>query len=266
MKYAFLGVGNMAGAIIGGMTSSSAACSDILLYDCDSGKYAAYTGKGFTCCGSAPQAVEAADYIFLSVKPQNFPELLDEIKKSGIDLAGKTFVSIAAGISTGYIRSALGYPAAVIRTMPNTPLLIGHGVTAICRGDGVTDEAFECIKNVFASSSSVYILDESEMNRVIAATSSSPAYVYLFIKSIYEAAQKQGLDYEGMRESICDMVIGSAELVRQSPKSFDELIAMVTSKGGTTQKAMDVFAAHDFTSMMSEAMQACTDRADELGK
>ncbi len=266
MKFAFLGVGNMAGAIIGGITSGGTECSDILLYDCDKEKYTPYLGRGFVCCDSAESAVCGADYIFLSVKPQNFAELLGAIKDSGVSLEGRTFISIAAGISTGYIREALGCPAAVIRTMPNTPLLIGRGVTALCRGEGVTDEAFECVKNVFATGSSVYILDESEMNRVISATSSAPAYVYLFIKSVYDAAIAQGLDYEGMRESICDMVIGSAELVKQSPKTFDELISMVTSKGGTTQRAMDVFASHDFAGIMKEAMQACTDRADELGK
>ena len=259
-KFAFLGVGNMANAIIGAMETNN-----ICLYDLDKSKCNSLCAKRpLICADSVAEALEYADYVFLSVKPQNFADLLSEIAKSVPDYDSKVYISIAAGISTDYIENALGKKAAVIRTMPNTPMLYGAGVTAICRNERVSDENFETIKSIFSSCSCVFELPQDKMNAIISATSSSPAYVFLFIKAIHDSALAQGLDIE--IDTICDLVSGSAQMLKQSPLSADELISMVTSKGGTTEQAMRVFREKDLCGIVDEAMLACTKRAEELGK
>ncbi len=258
-KYAFLGVGNMASAVIGSMDTDL-----ICLYDVDKQKYSAFSGKPYVCAESAAEAVTYADYIVLSVKPQNFAGLLDEIRESGIGLGAKVFVSIAAAVSTEYISRRLGTDVPVIRTMPNTPLLIGRGVTALCRSGGVTEEAFRDITALFASGGTVFELPESKMNTVIAATSSAPAYVYLFIKAIADAAAASGIDRPDILTIVSDMVAGAAEMIKRSPLTPDELIRAVTSPNGTTERAMRVLKENNFTGIISEAMTACTDRAEEI--
>lgn len=258
-KYAFLGVGNMASAIIGGMNTDF-----ICLYDRDEQKYIAFSDKPYLKTHSAAEAVAYADYIILSVKPQNFEELLNEIKESGISLKGKVFVSIAAAVSTGYICRLLACDVPVIRTMPNTPLLIGRGVTALCRNEQVTAETFDDIKALFASNGTTFELPEEKMNTIIAATASAPAYVYLFIKSISDAAIASGIDNPDILTIIADMVIGAAEMIKHSPMTPDELIRAVTSPNGTTERALSVLNERNFTGIISDAMNACTARAEEI--
>lgn len=213
---------------------------------------------------SAAEAVASADYVILSVKPQNFKELLTEIKQSGTSVTGKVFISIAAGVKISSICAALGREVAVIRTMPNTPLLIGKGVTALSRNGLVSDAAFEEIKGVFSAIGSVLTLDEDKMNAVIAATSSAPAYVYYFIDCMVKEAEAQGLDASVMLKAVCDMVKGSADMVLESGRSPEELVKMVTSPNGTTERAMKVFKENGFEKTVSDAMKACTARAEEL--
>ena len=255
---AFIGVGNMATAILKGMTDQE----NIVLYDKDTTKYAAFSDFGYKTATSPADAVRAADYIVLAVKPQNFSELLASLE--GEDFSGKTFISIAAGVPISRITGALGEDVACIRTMPNTPLMIGHGVTAITRNQNVTDDSFDFACELFGRLGSVAVIDESDMNTIISVTSSSPAYVYLFIKAICDSAEAQGLKLDNLNELVAHTLIGSAEMFLRSEKSADELIRMVTSPGGTTERAMNVLYDGDFVGMIDRAMRDCTKRAIEL--
>ena len=257
-RYLFIGAGNMAYAMVCGMGNA-----DITVYDKIVSQYDKFAPT-VKRAKSVADAVKRADYIILSVKPQNFKELLTEIRESGVELEGKVFISIAAGVKISSICNALGREVPVIRTMPNTPLLIGKGVTALSRNSAVSDEAFEEIKNVFASIGTVLTLDESKMNSVIAATSSAPAYVYYFIDCMVKEAAAQGLDGKEMLNAICEMVKGSADMVLSSDKTPAELVKMVTSPNGTTERAMKVFYDKCFEKTVSDAMKACTKRAEEL--
>ena len=258
-KYSFLGAGNMAYAIIGGMNGRA----EITVYDKIASQYDKF-GDTVKIAESAEDAVKRSDMIFLSVKPQNFAELLGQIKDSGVDLNGKTFVSIAAGVKISSICDMLGATVPVVRAMPNTPLLIGKGVTALSKNDQVSDTDFDEITNVFASLGKVIMLDESKMNAVISATSSAPAYIYYFIDCICKEAQAQGLTGNEMLEAVCEMVKGSADMVLCSGKTPEELIKMVTSPNGTTERAMEVFYEHGLKDTVSAAMMACTTRAQQL--
>ncbi|NLK39991.1 MAG: pyrroline-5-carboxylate reductase [Clostridiales bacterium] len=269
-KIAFLGTGNMASAIINGITAPDSAAhvdeSRIVLYDIDQSKYAPYQNRSFILASSPVEAATIADYIVLAVKPQNYQTLLLELKRGVNSLSGKVFVSLAAGISTASIADTLGQDVAIVRTMPNTPLLAGYGVTALCRNDKVSDDDFNRIRGIFDSRGMTALLPESDMNKIISATSSAPAYVYTFIKAIYDGASAQGLENEALLEMICRTVIGSAEMVLRSKMPLDELIRMVTSPKGTTERALEVLNSHDFSDIIALAMKKCTERADELSK
>ena len=262
-KIAFIGVGNMANAIIGGLLRSGAVdCPHLILSEKFPEKCVPYTQGGAILAVSPAEAAAAADCVVLAVKPQNFPEVLDELSRvEGIE--NKLIVTIAAGITVETVKTALR-GAATVRVLPNTPMLIGMGVSVICRAPDVDPADFAFVSAMFEASGSVTVIDEAEMNRIISVTSSSPAYVFAFIHAICEGAKAQGLDGDSLLTAVCDMVIGSATLLRDGGLSPNQQISRVTSKGGTTERAMAVLSERGMADMVKDAMQACTNRADEL--
>ena len=274
-RLAFIGVGNMAIATLMGITSKEVGAtqwSDIILFNRHPEKLESFKKLGAYVAETLKEAVELADCVFLCVKPQNFPEILPLLADCK-NVASKLFVSVAAGINTATISQA-ALDAPVVRAMPNTPMLIGKGVIALCRNSKVSDAEFEFVCNVFRSSGSVICLDESEMNRIICVTGSSPAYVFMLIKAMYDGAVSQGLLEDGnglglsekeLIDSICNAIIGSAELMKAGAKTPDEQISAVASKGGTTERAIAELQRYQFCEGIVSAMQKCSDRADELG-
>lgn len=214
--------------------------------------------------GSLAELAQNCSIIFLAVKPQNFAEVLTDLK-ANVD-EHTLFVSIAAGISTRYITDSLGCQCPVIRTMPNTPLLIGKGATAICRTPNVSDEDFALVQSLFSACGTVTVLDETQMNAVISVNSSSPAYIYLFAKAMMDSAVQQGIDADTALSLICQTFEGSAQMLRQPDLTPETLIKMVSSPGGTTLQALDVLYKSGFEQMIDSAMKACTKRAEELGR
>ena len=198
-KIAFIGVGNMAHAIINGIlkNSSDFTSNDIILYDKFPSQLADY--PSIKAASSASDAVKNADFVVFAVKPQNFDELLNELKNSSIDYKSKTFITIAAGISCEYIQSYLPN-AAVVRAMPNTPMLIGAGVCSVCKNEYVSEKNFKTAFALFSALGVAFELDESKMNAIISLTSSSPAYIFLFIKSLMDGAVLQGLEFKDENE------------------------------------------------------------------
>lgn len=264
-NFAIIGVGNMAKAIITGILSSDLQISSFYLYDKVDLAYESFIDqKEFIIKKDIKSAVEDADCVLLSVKPQNFPEVLTEIK-SAKNYDKKLYISIAAGITSESVSTELG-GAKVIRVLPNLPMTIGMGVSVICKNDGVSAEDFEFVKAIFASSGSTVIIDEKDMNATIGVTSSSPAYVFKFIDAICKGATAQGLDGENLVDTVCDVLIGSAMLLKQSSDSPAALISKVASKGGTTEQALIGLDNGNFDKVIESAMIACTNRANELGK
>ncbi len=263
-KIGFIGAGNMAGAIIEGIISQKVTKPENLgVIDISAEKCAHFKERGVNVFNTYEAIADFCNIIFLAVKPQNYEEVL----KSLVGLTnGKIIVSIAAGISTGYIKSRLGEDSNVVRAMPNTPLLIGCGATALCHVAPVTDEQFLKIKQIFEAGGGVDVLPEDKMNAVISVNSSSPAYVYLFAKALINGAVKQGIDAQTATGLIVKTLEGSAEMIKSSGNTPDELIKMVSSPGGTTLKALDALYEHDFENAVIDAMERCTKRAEELGK
>jgi pyrroline-5-carboxylate reductase len=263
-KIGFIGAGNMAGAIIEGILKQGvASAQDLAVIDISSEKCAGFKERGMNIFDSYDSIAEFCDIIFLAVKPQNYEEVLLKLKGFTDDCI---IVSIAAGISTDYVKSCLGENSKVVRAMPNTPLLMGCGATALCHVEPVTDAEFEKVKKIFAAGGSVSVLPEEKMNSIISVNGSSPAYVYLFAKAIINGAIAQGIDAGTATALIAKTLEGSAKMITESGYNVDELIKMVSSKGGTTLMALEALYEHDFEGAIIDAMERCTKRAEELGK
>ncbi len=263
-KIGFIGAGNMATAIIDGIIRNYAAAAErITVFDVMTDKLDVMLKKGVCTAASAKDVVAASDITVLAVKPQNYAEVLDSIKSSVNPQ--KVIVTIAAGISTDYIAKTIECECPMVRVMPNTPLLLGAGATAVSRRN-ISDEDFKYVYDMFANGGVVEILDESQMNSVIAVNGSSPAYIYLFAKAMVDYAEKEGISYEAALKLVCATLKGSAEMLENSGDTPDVLIKKVSSPGGTTLKALEKLEEKDFYNSIIEAMDACTKRADELSK
>lgn len=264
-KIGFIGAGNMATAIIKGLMAQNDGKVDyISVFDTDENKCEIMKALGVNICSSGAEVVQESDITVLAVKPQNYAEVLEEIKPAVSE--SKTFVSIAAGISIGFVQSALDCKCPVVRVMPNTPLLLKKGASALCPSENISDEDRQIVYDMFAGSGVCEYLSEEHMNEIIAVNGSSPAYIYLFAKAMADYAQKQGIDYDKAMNLVCATLEGSAAMLRESGDSADVLIQKVSSKGGTTIAALDKLKEHGFYEAVQDAMAACTKRAEELGK
>ena len=265
-QLAVLGVGNMARAILTGLASTDTDLQRVILFDPNPAQYNNLPKAFFEYqyANSITDAVQTADTVLLSVKPQQYPTVLAELSTLA-DSSTKLYISIGAGITVRSVSDALG-GARVVRVLPNVPMLIGMGVSVICRNQKVEPCDFDDVCRIFQSAGSIVLIDECEMNRMIGVTSSSPAYVFQFIRAIYDGAVAQGLpEGQELLHAICDMLIGSAQLLKSSSDTPDELIAKVASKGGTTEQALLRLKAGRLDDTIADAMIACTKRAEELG-
>ncbi len=263
-KIGFIGAGNMASAIIKGLIAQNYDGGYINVFDVSKEMLDKISTLGVNTLNSSREVVKQSDITVLAVKPQNYAEVLESLKS--VVSPDKIFVSIAAGISIGYVQNALGCNCPVMRVMPNTPLLLKKGSTALCPSDNLSEEDRQIIYDMFAGSGVCEYIAEEHMNEVIAVNGSSPAYIYLFAKTMADYAVSVGIEYDKAMSLICAALEGSAAMLRESGDSPDVLIQKVSSKGGTTIEALNKLREHGFTEAVAEAMKACTDRAEELGK
>ena len=266
-KIAFIGAGNLPEAIINALVNKlNINGQNITINDKFVEQYKKYEKLNVKNAYNYKDVLNAGDIIFLTVKPHDFAGLLPDIKNTGIDLTEKIFVSTAAGITTDYIESQIGQKIEVVRTMPNTPLWIGKGMTALCCNNNTKPENFKLICDIFAALGENIILPEDKMNKVISVNGSSPAYVYLFAEAMLKGAVEQGFDEAEIYPAVLQSLIGAFEMLKESGKTPGELIKAVASPKGTTEKALESFYAGNFTETVKKAMLACTNRADELTK
>ncbi len=262
MKIGFIGAGNMATAIIGGLLAASTPADDLYVFDTDKQKLLFFEQKGINIVTSSSRVVSQSDIVVLAVKPQNYAQVLEEIKFSAT--SSTAFVSIAAGITIDYVRNHLGIDCPVVRVMPNTPLLVGKGATAICFSDNVSTAVKTTALGMFGCGGVVEEFTEDKMDAVISVNGSSPAYFYLFAKAMADYAQSVGIDREKAMNLICATMEGSAKMLRTSGDDPETLIKKVSSKGGTTIEALNVFYDNNLEFTVFDAMSACTKRAEEL--
>lgn len=263
-RIGFIGAGNMATAIIKGLIAQKGSGSFINVFDVSSEKLDEISKLGVNAFSSSQDVVKNSDIIVLAVKPQNYSEVLDALKD--VVSIDKTFVSIAAGISINYVQSALDCKCPVVRVMPNTPLLLKKGASALCPSDNISEDDKKIVYDMFAGSGVCEYITEDHMNEIIAVNGSSPAYIYMFAKAMADYAVSVGIDYDKALNLICATLEGSAAMLKESGDTPDVLIEKVSSKGGTTIEALNKLREHGFTEAIDDAMKACTRRAEELGK
>ena len=266
-KIGFIGIGNMASAIIDGILKSHRiAPSDIIMYNPHPEKMQRFVNEGCIASASSSELFDSCNTVFLCVKTQIFPTVLEELKPrfSGRSLSDVLFVSIAAGITFKNLRDTISADAKLVRAMPNTPLLLGEGSTALARTSNVSDDDFCRISDIFACCGIVKEIPEVQIDAVMSVSGSSPAYLYRLARITCDYAEDCGMDRQTALELFCQTLKGSADMLLKTGKDPQSLIDMVTSKGGTTFELLGVLNNHDFDSIMREAFLACENRAKEL--
>ena len=253
----------MASAIVKGIISTQNDV-EIILFDKNPEVYKALDEYQIRKTQDSGDLIGASDILFLCVKPQDIDAALADIK--GKICNEQILVSIVTGISTGYIMNKLDSNCKVIRTMPNTPMLISHGAVAAAYNPPVTEDDYGLVRKILQPIATVEVLPEDKMNEVTCVNASSPAYIYLFAKTVVEEAEEQGIDPEKALNLFASTLIGAGKMLIETEKTPSELIDIVQSPNGTTEKAMDVLKSRGFSDTIREAMRACTKRAIELGK
>lgn len=262
-RIGFIGTGNMAGAIIRGvLREGTMRPEEIGVYDIDRDRLAAYGAAGHPVYDGIAALVRDCEMVVLSVKPQNFDAVLPEVA-AGMR-PGTVLVSIAAGISAQRIQSAAGFACKVVLVMPNTPLLVGHGATALARVEPTTGEEFERVRALFSCAGTALEISPDKMCEVIPVNGSSPAFVYAMAGEIAEGAARHGIPPDTAMRLFAQTLIGSAHMLLESGKTASELIDMVSSPGGTTVAAMKALRDGGFSGAIRDAFDACIARAHEL--
>ncbi len=262
---AFLGGGNMARSLIGGLVARGADPARIHVAEpVQALRDALAEDFGVRACAEAPIAVEGATLWVLAVKPQVMRGLC-ELLASQARAHAPLVVSIAAGVTVERLREWLGGEAAVVRCMPNTPALLGAGVTGLHAGPGVDERQREDAEAVLsAAGATVWIDQEPLMDSVTAVSGSGPAYLFLLAEAMEAAARAEGLDGDQARTLVVHTLLGGARMLAETGETAEELRRRVTSPGGTTQAAVVSFQADGFEAMVARAIHAARVRGAEL--
>ena len=259
-KLGVLGAGNMGSAIINGIKNSGMDI-EVFAYDKFPEKLGALP---VTPCTDEISVVKQCRYVLLSVKPQMLAEVLDTIAPAVT--SDTVFISICAGISAEFIRKHTIPNAKTVLVMPNTPMMLGLGASAMSRDSSVTDEEFDFARAVIGSCGITEVVPSDKMKEVIAINGSSPAFVYLYAKGFIDYADSVGIEKEAALRLFAQTLIGSAKMLTDSGMTVDELIKQVSSPGGTTIAGLEELYSGDITGDVRRACEACTKRAYELGQ
>lgn len=266
IRLGFIGVGNMGSAIIKSVAKSNIIAPDrIFIYDVDAEKMEALKKEtGANIANSGAYVVENSDVIILAVKPNIVKPVLESFKDK-LDNK-KILVSIAVGLPIKLFKDVIGDDKKVIRTMPNTPAMVGEGMTLISYDNNIGEEDLKIVKTIFETFGKVDTLDEKLMSEVTALTGSSPAYVFMFIEAMADAAVLSGIPRNLAYRLAAQAVSGSAKMVLETGKHPGELKDQVCSPAGTTIEAVSILEKNGFRYAVIEAMNECTKRAREIGK
>jgi pyrroline-5-carboxylate reductase len=263
---AFLGAGNMAEALIKGLLRAHVALpSEIIATDRRTERGGELSHKyGIRFEKENLVAVRAASIVVLSVKPQAMNKLLEEIKP-GID-ESKLVISIAAGVPIEAIERKVGHGVRIIRTMPNTPALVGAGATALSAGEHATEADLAQAKALFEAIGLAVVVDEPLLDAVTGLSGSGPAYIFLIIEALSDGGVKAGLARDQAQELAAQTVLGSAKLLIETGEHPGRLKDQVTSPGGTAIAGLHTLEAGGLRTTLMDAVEAATNRSRELGK
>ena len=259
-KVGFIGAGNMGLSIILGMVNSGCISKhNILVYDI---KFSEKLPDEVVRVHDIGELVRESDIVVFAVKPNMFATVLGEVKGS-FDYLNKSYISIAAGITTDYIKEVLG-DVNVTRVMPNLALQVGEGMTVVSPYDGISDEDLNDVKEIFNSCGKISILNESYIDKAIAINGSGPAYVFMFIEALADAGVKNGLTRDDAYLMAAQTVLGSAKMVLDTGINPATLKDMVCSPAGTTIEAVIELENKGFRSAVINAVEKCTEKAYKM--
>jgi pyrroline-5-carboxylate reductase len=266
MKIAFIGGGNMAAALISGLAGKLVPGADIHVVDPNPDALGRLQGQyGVTTASTIDAEVVIADVLVLAIKPQQMRAVADTIAPL-LTRGAPLIVSIAAGIRSADLSRWLGGYGALVRCMPNTPALIGQGITGMVAMPGVTQAQKDAADGVLAAvGKTVWLGDEALIDPVTAVSGSGPAYVFYFMEAMQQAAEELGLTNEQGRELALATFTGAAQLAAQSAESVTVLRERVTSKGGTTHAALTSMQDAGVREAIVAAVKAAAARGRELG-
>ncbi len=255
-KIGFIGCGNMGKAILGGL---------IWVYTPSPDKVAALHDQyGINAAQSAQEVAQVADIVFGAVKPNMMVKVLSDITSS---LNKETLVvSIAAGVTLDQLARALGHDRKIVRAMPNTPSLVNAGMTSITPNALVTAEEVADVLNIFRCFGEAEVIAEAMIHPVVGVSGSAPAYVFMFIEAMADAAVLGGMPRAQAYKFAAQAVMGSAKMVLETGKHPGELKDMVCSPGGTTIEAVRELEARGFRAAVIEAMNKCMEKSELLSK
>lgn len=265
-KIAFIGAGNMNGAIIGGLINNGVDPKSIIVTNPSPEKREALSAK-YKILNTADnlEAVNFADIIILGVKPHFIVEVCEHIADN-VNIENKCFVSVAAGCLLKNIQTALNDNTAIIRTMPNTPSQVGLGMTGIYANEFVTIEQKSSVEKIITCTGEyIWLADEAGIDKVTCVSGSGPAYFFLFMESMEKQAKALGFTDAESRLLVQQTALGAATMVAGNPElEISKLRTNVTSKGGTTQAALQNFTDGKLPELVEASMNAALNRAKEL--
>lgn len=267
---AFIGAGNMARAIMGGLISNGYPAEKIWATDTQKERMADLRQQGLNTTTDNNSAIAAADIVILAVKPQ-------VLKTVAMDMAATVqqhkplIISVAAGILCDNLEQWLGGNLAVVRCMPNTPALVGKGASGLYGNQQVSDSQRQQTSEIMqATGIALWVEQETQLDAVTAVSGSGPAYYFMVMEAMVAAGEKLGLSREVAEQLTIQTALGAAEMANQSDVDPAELRRRVTSPKGTTEQAIKTFQQDGLIELFEKAMQACNDRSEalavELGK
>jgi len=265
MKIGFIGLGNMAAAMIGGMLEKGLAKAGDMIGSArtEATRERINAQYQIRTVPDNGQVAREADILFLAVKPLVLSEVIGQIRDEVRD--GCIVVSIAAGRDLGYLKEAFGRPELkIVRCMPNTPALVLEGCTGICAGEEVSAEELGRVVGLMESFGKAIVVPERLMDAVVGVSGSAPAYVFMFIEAMADGAVAAGMPRKQAYEFAAQAVLGSAKMVLETGMHPGELKDMVCSPGGTTIQAVKVLEEKGMRAAVMDAMEACIEKSRKM--
>ena len=266
MKIGFIGVGNMGGSILKGyLSNKNIDPKDIYICDSDEEKVNKLEETlGINSCLTIEELTNKCDIIIVGVKPNSFEQVLPKIVSSYTE--NKIIVSMAAGINISYIESFFVNDGKVVRIMPNTAALVNEAMVAVCRNKNVNDKEFNEVFSLFKAIGRAEEIPEELIHCVIGVSGSSPAYTYMYIDALAEAALRNGMTKEKAIIFAAQSVLGAAKMVLQTGMDPVQLRINVCSPGGTTIEAVNKLKENGFEEKIQEGFQAAVDKSKLMVK
>lgn len=263
----FIGAGNMASALAGGMLANGSPAQTIMLSDINAEQLKHLAVKfGVKTTQDNHELIEACSVLVLAVKPQVMQKLVTELKPL-LQQKKPLLISIAAGITVSMLSKWVDADLPIIRCMPNTPALVGKGASALFANKAVSASQRHSAKNILQAVGIVeWLNEEAKIDAVTALSGSGPAYFFLMMETMIDSAIEQGLSENSAKNLVMQTALGAATMAQQSDVGLAELRKRVTSPGGTTEAALNSFSDNNYRHIIKQAMDAARNRSIELSK